>query len=403
MRVTTVVAIIALLQVSGVVHSAAVQARAPLQSDEGPRWTFCRENDPENGYTYTGVFKLEKGDADFKVMVDQFRRRFPEGDRIYINCPSFDNEAAAVDLRQSNYQQMAGYGEPMHEIDWGPDFTAKQSSDQAAGPLKTLRLPFRPADGYDVEGYTQASIDLHYKFMICAGEVQVAYALDRKSLRVSDSYMIKDKDGLRKIAAPPAVAPLTVELDASVTLESPDYVVARFKDAIAGEALGMGCFTGQTKTLGKARTFIPANLAATPAGVRSYLNRLNLRQAFDVLPTVLNTTSSAGALADAAARDEEAERLAAAERERLTKLNEEAAARTKAQTDAIAASKAKYESDMAAYRSESAEFEAAKRRYAADMQAHDAAVADYQRQRAAYEAQMKAAGKTPVSAPGQGE
>lgn len=126
-------------------------------------------------------------------------------------------------------------------------------------------------------GYRSASINLRYRFLVCAGEVQIAYGLDRKSLSHSKDYAIYLKNGQAQIIEPKTepLAPTTVPIELSITVGPAATSIATIKDGIAGESLGSGCFTGQTKTIGTLAKLIGPK--ATPAQAKAYIDKLRAR------------------------------------------------------------------------------------------------------------------------------
>ncbi|WP_068093047.1 hypothetical protein [Novosphingobium rosa] len=84
----------------------------------------------------------------------------------------------------------------------------------------------------------------------------------------------------------------TVNLNAVVAVGGASYVVARFRDAVAGESLGMGCFTGPTGPLGPIARLAPAGAQGNSAAIRSWRGTLTLTQAFNVPQTTLKSAAS---------------------------------------------------------------------------------------------------------------
>lgn len=62
-------------------------------------------------------------------------------------------------------------------------------------------------------------------------------------------------------------------------------MIVLLRDAIAGERLGMGCFTGQTRPLGPSAELAPSGAQGNSAAIRSWLGTLPPTQVFNVLPT----------------------------------------------------------------------------------------------------------------------
>lgn len=145
--------------------------------------------------------------------------------------------------------------------------------------VDTLTLDFEPGDGsgflHARRGYRSASIKLHYRFLACADEIQIAYSLDRKSLEHSDTY-VDGFNGFNPHYMTPTTepaAPASVALALKINLKSPGQAyVTTIRDQYAGEALGMGCFTGQTARVGFISALVGPN--ATRAKINAYLSLL---------------------------------------------------------------------------------------------------------------------------------
>lgn len=259
----------------------------------------------------------------------------------------------------------------------------KWSADWAGGTIKPksrrLTLHWRGHDGI-AEGYQSAQIDLDYAFLQCAGEIQIAYSIDRKSFQASRNYFVPAR-GMREALStevdPPA-APSSLRLTGTVTDNAyPRRAIGSIDDHFAGEALGMGCFDGQTRKLGTVAGLVGPG--ATPDKVKAFLASLS----FEVPMYVGPPLTRAGMVgrqseADRIAKEEEARRLAA-----------EARAKDAAQVDALNATALKAVQDkgreidakMAAGRKAQADYEAS-------MVRHRQELAEVERKRQLYEAQM---------------
>jgi hypothetical protein len=155
------------------------------------------------------------------------------------------------------------------------------------GPIKTYTLTY--TDGERVgHGYASASINLNYRFLLCADEIQVAYGIDRSSLTHDDRYVVKMIAGRNFEYATPTsqpVVPQAVPINLRVTIaqQSAIKTVARLQDAAAGISLGMGCFTGQTKRVGMLKALLGP--APTRTQIQAYLDSLILAsQSVGVVP-----------------------------------------------------------------------------------------------------------------------
>lgn len=180
-------------------------------------------------------------------------------------------EAAVIvsDAKKNGFQYVA---------DWYPSSVKAMPLQSAA---HAIALDFEPGDGsgflHAKRGYKRASIKLNYRFLLCANEIQVAYALDRKSLEHSQDYVDKFVGTNPNVITPPGEppVPMTVPIALKVYLKKPGSpYVATLRDGTAGEALGMGCFTGQTSKIGLVAKLIGPK--ATRPEIKSYLDLLDL-------------------------------------------------------------------------------------------------------------------------------
>lgn len=146
------------------------------------------------------------------------------------------------------------------------------------GPIKTYTLRYEDGE-LAGHGYRNASINLDYRFLLCADEIQVAYGLDRNSLAHDDRYVVKMIAGRNFQYATPTsqpVVPQAVPINLRVTIAHQNMIktVARLQDAAAGVSLGLGCFTGQTKRVGMLKALLGP--APTRTQVQAYLDSLIL-------------------------------------------------------------------------------------------------------------------------------
>ncbi len=188
-------------------------------------------------------------------------------------CGPFASESEIKQIIANNTRPQSGVR--FHEVDWQPSFVKPQ------GPLKFYNLSYQ--EGAQAgHGYDSASIRLNYRFLLCADEIQVAYGIDRKSLQHSERYVVRPKGmGNMEYAVPRAEpqAPTSVPLNLRVTkkLETAITTVARLRDQVAGESLGMGCFTGQTQKLGLVGAMVGPK--ATREQIKAFLDSLVLASA----------------------------------------------------------------------------------------------------------------------------
>ncbi len=147
--------------------------------------------------------------------------------------------------------------------------------------MQSYNLSYKDG-GQAGHGYDNASIRLNYRFLLCADEIQVAYGIDRKSLQHSDRYVVKPAGGGNLEYATPGsqpVAPSSVPLNLRVTRKNEAAVttIGRLRDQVAGETLGMGCFTGQTQKIGFVKTLVGPQ--TTKPQIKAFLDSLILANA----------------------------------------------------------------------------------------------------------------------------
>ncbi len=133
----------------------------------------------------------------------------------------------------------------------------------AEAPVRSTQVSYANGGG-DQNGYSRASVGLNYKFIRCDNEIHLAYSLDNKSVRVSDTYSYNGKEVM---AAVPVPTPPTIALSGRVTEGGSTTAIAQVSDGLAAPALGYGCFSGQTKKVGP----VPAG---SPTDVDAYLSGL---------------------------------------------------------------------------------------------------------------------------------
>ena len=155
-----------------------------------------------------------------------------------------------------------------------PDQSWCKPPDPAA-EKKQVTVQFESASSHGLEyGYERASVDLAYTMIACAGEVQVAYSLDNDSIQVSEAYY----DTHERFWLPDMAAPELSSIGFEATVYKVTYgareKVADVSDQFAGEALGFGCASGQTKRVGSVSELIGPN--ASRDAIRAYLDDLVL-------------------------------------------------------------------------------------------------------------------------------
>lgn len=267
--------------------------------------------------------------------------------------------------RPAPAQVTIGCGPPLN-----PDCSDPRPKPKPTEPgIKQATLVWRESRDL-FEGYRSAQIGLRYTFLQCAGEIHIACALDPKSFTVSRDYFIPASGGnpATIVQVDPPSAPPAVHLVGTIWNDAyPRSVVGRLDDPFAGEALGMGCFTGQTKKLGTVAKLVGPR--ATPEQVAAYLKQLSLE-----LPTYVGDPLKRGGMAAQAARAEREKREAAA----VGAANDKALREAKEQSRRI-------EAELAAHRQEQAKFDAEVARLKAGSAAITARNAEKQR---AYQARL---------------
>lgn len=197
------------------------------------------------------------------------------------NVDAFCQVAPTLEQATAIVNEQKKYGK--YVDDWYPSAVKAAPLESS---IRAISLDFEPGDGSSFlharRGYRRASINLKYRFLLCANEIQMAYALDRRSLGHSQEYVDKfvglNPNMIVPASEPPV--PMTVPLAVKVVLASPGTpYVATIRDQTAGEALGMGCFSGQTMRVGLVAKLIGAS--ATRPQIKAYLDLL---RADDITP-----------------------------------------------------------------------------------------------------------------------
>ena len=190
-------------------------------------------------------------------------------------------------FRNATYQQTFRDGEILQE---SPLITARlarlpdgwlneNSNDIDDTDINTLQVYWAPGNNNPKGGYSSALVVLSYKFIACAGEVQVAYRLRANSAVLSAWYFRTDGTSFQPSGNerpnPPSIA-----FQARVSVPGTTHLTF-VSDQFAGPSLGMGCFDGQTQPIGTVARLIGPN--ATPAQIRTYLSAASLRDG-QILP-----------------------------------------------------------------------------------------------------------------------
>lgn len=265
------------------------------------------------------------------------------------------------------------------------------------GDLKTLTLLYQTGTP-QTPGYGFASIQVKYRFIACDGEVHAAYSLDPDSVQTGDTYMSAEGAVPVGDVAAPKPASIGFSATAKPDLTSSSLMnlnirqqYGSFSDGYAGPALGYGCFTGQTQSVGKVADIVqgkhePAELNAI---LQDSLVLVHAISGMNALDHPLRNSRLDGAARAAIAKAEEdrlaAEQAAAAEEKRKW---EEVNARFEAQQAAAEAAREARRAEEDKYRRDLAAKEAADAKYAREVAAHEAALTKAAEERAEYERKM---------------
>ncbi|HEX6861152.1 MAG TPA: hypothetical protein VF138_13250 [Caulobacteraceae bacterium] len=187
-----------------------------------------------------------------------------------------------------------------------------------------MTVPFEHASS---DGYVNATVNVTYSFIACSGEVHIAYSLNEGSVSAGSSYRLDGKT-YSASGAPPR--PSSIRF-AGTVYRGPSPV-GSFADGLAGKALGMGCFSGQTQKIANLSDVLGPK--PTAAQVTAYLNSLSLQVQF--AEVLRNASIESSIRAEQRKAEAEAARQAA-----------EQAKAEKAKVDAVQAAAAKAQAEQA--------------------------------------------------------
>lgn len=119
------------------------------------------------------------------------------------------------------------------------------------------------------DGFSSASVTYNWRVIACAGEIHVAYGLVRGSLQHDSRYWFGGEPHQVQ-ARVPDVGSASIEVTA---YRGPGDPFQRFRDGVAGEALGYGCFSGQSQRVAMVRDFLTN---PTPQQVEALLASINV-------------------------------------------------------------------------------------------------------------------------------
>jgi hypothetical protein len=120
---------------------------------------------------------------------------------------------------------------------FAPQTSLAQGLGQAVVPFAS------PGTG---DGYPTAQTTVAFRYIVCDGEIHIAYSLNPGAVTAGQSYRLAGK-AYPAAGAPPQ--PSTIRF--AGTVYSGGKVIGSFGDGLAAQALGMGCFSGQTRKIAK--------------------------------------------------------------------------------------------------------------------------------------------------------
>lgn len=358
-RFSSITVVVALYAACVTITAAAQDASPTPPPPDDPQATiqcFIHTNEQifVNGTAYSTREILNQRVTDYYFVTPPLRGGQETAERFYDLVPqlykSYSTHIACDPRPEEGWRttgtstyyvrdwQVTVIVRPLTEVmpEWKPIFEVERA-DNLSTAVQRHTLNFVPMpDSRFRQGYGNASIDLAYRFMVCAGEIHFAYSLDRQSLTHSDRYFIRPDDITRSddVVVPDSEppAPLTFPLDAEIWDIRSQRLDVPVKDAIAGEALGMGCFTGQSKKLTTVTEILGPG--ATPEAAKAFIEGLRIKVIADI-PFALTHPQPID-LAARAAREAQlrAEREAREEQARAAERARELAERQALQSEA---------------------------------------------------------------------
>jgi hypothetical protein len=265
-----------------------------------------------------------------------------------------------------------------------------------------------PAKGQ--RGFSGLAFDVEYQFLLCQGELHIAYSLVEDSVRRRPDSTMPPAYVLEGVYHTPTIIPtklISVPLTGTVaTIHA--KAIGEFGDNFASKALGFGCFTGQSKKLGNMKDYLPEN--AGELQIKDFLNSLEafikttevyesadaeeeIRSFLRKHPKQDRMSPSTARLAEQVAREEARAKKAAAEQEeeerkaaydRQVAEYERKLAENQREVAAAAEAQRRFEAAVAENQRQN---EAMLLAAAAAQRQYQEKQAQYERERAAWEAQ----------------
>jgi len=275
-------------------------------------------------------------------------------------------------------------GWTFRKIEWSPEvnYAEEMPADSGLGvsQRKKKRVFFRsPHD--DGRGYTGVDFDVEYQFLVCSGELHIAYSLVQDSVRVGDwppgsgaTAHYTYKGHFYQVESVPTHVE-NVPLKGKVWFDHDQDPLGTFGDDFAGPALGFGCFSGQTKKIADMKD-LAGRLGDHPdqEAIAKLLDQLNVSfETNEILTSETAEEEIRAGIAKKAAENDEHIGTGAGD-EVVRELEGKKAAEERAARRAA----------------EEAEFQAKQKAYEEGMAAHQAAVEQYQKALADNEAQKAA-------------
>jgi hypothetical protein len=351
---------------------AAGAARAePPPSQQ--KYAYCQlymwssDNDPLELKT-TGVFPASptQGDQFVKYLAEQGIVVSNYGQNR-VACFEYPSRQAAQSSRDENLASETYRTFRQTDLSWTPRAEAPH------GELKYATINFLDrTHSNDRNGYDSASIRLAYRFVNCGGEIHMAYGLDKKSLRLSATYGVGGKRVSAEGVRPPDINVLHIR--GPVKRRMNPVPVHHFEDEDAGEALGFGCFTGQTQKVGTVAALVGPK--AKPEEIQALLDELALDGVFLKRPRHLRNALFEGRAPDADVPGAPPQNDRAEDDAKVRDINAQLAREVAARNAADVKAKADYQAAVAKHAADVAAIEAR----------NQARQAEYQRQKAAADA-----------------
>lgn len=286
---------------------------------------------------------------------------------------------------------------------------AEAKTPENSAERQKIRVLFKtPRASFPNEkGFTLAEAEVEYAFIPCAGELHIAYSVVPGSVRLrSNLYQFRGKRHDVDVK-PPQLSAVSIHFKVSSGVT--DYI--EFDDAYAAEALGFGCFSGQTRKVGLLSKIIGPK--ATQQQIDEWANQVTVDARANEALTSADAESQIAAdirqaraeasKKEAAADDEQPAETAAAEKS-ASDERYEAAMRDYRRLEAerqrkIAEIEAQKQAMAAQQAAQAARAQAVQEEFRRQVAEHQAQVDSANRARAEYEAQLRSLGLTPPAQP----